>query len=320
MRHNVRPAFPAAMPELPDVTVYCERLAAILVGSALDEVRLFSPFLLRSIDVPPTALHGQRLQGVERIGKRIVLAFDAELFAVVHLMIAGRLQWRPLAVAARGRTGIAAFDFAPGSLLLTEAGSKKRASLHLVRGRAALAEFDRGGLEVLGSSVVQFAAALQRESRTLKRALTDPRLLSGIGNAYSDEILHAARLSPTQLTRNLDAAEVARLHAATQQVLRRWIATLRAEVGEGFPSRVTALRPGMAAHGRRGQPCRACGTAIQRIRYADSECNYCPTCQTGGRLLADRGLSRLMRDDWPRTLAELEERKRRPGGGRPATG
>ena len=303
------------MPELPDVTVYCERLAAILAGSALDEVRLFSPFLLRSVDVPPTALHGRRLQGVERIGKRIVLAFDEDIFAVVHLMIAGRFQWRPLAVAARGRSGIAAFDFAPGTLLLTEAGSRKRASLHIVRGRTSLAEFDRGGLEVPGSSLSQFAVALQRESRTLKRALTDPRLLNGIGNAYSDEILHAARLSPTQLTRNLDAGEVTRLHTATELVLRRWIATLRAEVGEGFPSRVTAFRPGMAAHGRRGQPCPTCDTPIQRIRYADSECNYCPTCQTGGRLLADRGLSRLMRDDWPRTLAELEERKRHPGGG-----
>lgn len=301
------------MPELPDVTVYCERLDALLVGATCLDLRILSPFLLRSVDTPPEHLRGRSLRGVERIGKRIVLAFDADHFAVLHLMIAGRLQWRPGRVAAAGRIVLAAFDFGPGTLLVTEAGSKKRASLHLVRGRAALTAFARGGLEVLGSDPAAFAAALTRENRTLKRALTDPRLISGIGNAYSDEILHAARLSPTQLTHNLTGDEVTRLHAATQHVLRHWTGVLRAEVGGGFPAKVTAFRAGMAVHGRHGQPCPTCAGAVQRIRYADSECNYCPACQTGGRLLADRGMSRLMRADWPKTLAELEERKHRHG-------
>ncbi len=301
------------MPELPDVTVYCERLTALLVGETLRELRIVSPFLLRSVEVSATEFSGRTLRGVERIGKRIVFAFDDERFAVMHLMIAGRFQWRPGRVPATGRIDRAAFDFGNGTLLFTEAGSKKRASLHLVRGRAALADFARGGLEVLGSTPAAFAAALTRENRTLKRALTDPRLFSGIGNAYSDEILHAARLSPTQLTHHLDADAMARLHAATQGVLQHWIDRLRAGAGDRFPAKVTAFRPGMAVHGRHGQPCPACGGPVQRIRYAESECNYCPACQTGGRLLADRGMSRLMREDWPRTLAELEERKQRHG-------
>jgi formamidopyrimidine-DNA glycosylase len=299
------------MPELPDVTIYRERLLGTLGGQQLAAVRLFSPFVLRTVDPPVEALVGQKLAGVERLGKRLILDFGAQLFLVVHLMIAGRLRLRKPGAKPPGRMGLAAFDFAPGTLLLTEAASKKRASLHVVRGRAALTEFDRGGLEVLDCTLAEFAAALRRENRTLKRALTDPRILSGIGNAYSDEILHAARLSPLQLTSRLDDAALARLHDATRNTLLLWTDRLRREVGDGFPDEVTAFREGMAVHGRFKQPCPVCATPVQHILYASNECNYCPTCQTGGRLLADRGLSQLMRQDWPKTLEELEERKGR---------
>jgi formamidopyrimidine-DNA glycosylase len=297
------------MPELPDVTVYQERLLAKLRDEVIIGTRLFSLFVLRSVEPPITVLQGRSLQGVERMGKRLVFDFGDELFLVLHLMIAGRLRWRRPGARPPGKMGLAAFDFAPGTLMLTEAASKKRASLHVVRGRAGLAEFDRGGLEVMDSTVADFAAALRRENRTLKRALTDPTILSGIGNAYSDEILHAARMSPLQLSRRLDDAAMARLHAATLTTLRDWTERLRAEVGAGFPEEVTAFRPGMAVHGRFKQPCPVCETPVQHILYASNECNYCPTCQTEGRLLADRGLSQLMRKDWPKTLEELEERK-----------
>ncbi len=298
------------MPELPDVTVYQERLVAKLRGEALAGTRLFSLFVLRSVEPPIDALHGRALRDVERLGKRLVLDFGDDLFLVCHLMIAGRLRWRKVGAKPPGKMGLAAFDFAHGTLLLTEAASKKRASLHVVRGRAALREFDRGGLEVMASSAPEFAAALRRENRTLKRALTDPTILSGIGNAYSDEILHAARLSPLQLTSRLDDESMARLHRATLATLAHWTTRLRTEVGDGFPEEVTAFRTGMAVHGRYKQPCPACQTPVQHILYASNECNYCPGCQTDGRLLADRGLSQLMRKDWPKTLDELEERKK----------
>ncbi|MEZ5965952.1 MAG: DNA-formamidopyrimidine glycosylase family protein [Planctomycetota bacterium] len=300
------------MPELPDVTVYRERLVALLGGRELDGVRLFSPFVLRSVEPPVQALVGRTLQDVERLGKRLVLVFGDDLFLVLHLMIAGRLRLRKPGAKPPGKMGLAAFDFAASTLMLTEAASKKRASLHVVHGRAGLAEFDRGGLEVMDTDVEAFAAALRRENRTLKRALTDPRILSGIGNAYSDEILHAARLSPTQLTANLGDDAMARLFAATRDTLRTWTERLRTEVGDGFPDEVTAFREAMAVHGRYKQPCPVCQTPVQHILYASNECNYCPTCQTEGRLLADRGLSQLMRKDWPKTLEELEEKKGRP--------
>jgi len=300
------------MPELPDVTVYQERIAALLGGHVLEAVRLTSPFLLRTVEPPLTALHGRTLRAVHRLGKRLVFEFDGELFLVLHLMIAGRLRWHPPGKLVGGRIDLCGFDFAHGTLVLTEAGTKKRASLHVVQGRAALAQFDRGGLEVLDATGPQFAAALRRENRTLKRALGDPTLFSGIGNAYSDEILHAARLSPVTLTSRLTDEEVERLRLAVVQTLQAWTDRLRQEVGEGFPDKVTAFREGMAVHGRYGKPCPACGSPVQRIRYADNECNYCAVCQCGGRLLADRGLSALLKKDWPRTLAELEER-RRPG-------
>jgi formamidopyrimidine-DNA glycosylase len=300
------------MPELPDVTVYRERLQALLAGQVLEDVRLSSPFVLRSVEPPVAALRGQRLAAVERLGKRLVFGFANDLFLVMHLMIAGRLQWYPGGKKPGGRIDLAALDWAPGTLVLTEAGTKKRASLHVVRGRAGLASFDRGGLEVQGASPAQFAAALRRENRTCKRALCDPTLFSGIGNAYSDEILHRARLSPVVLTSRLSDEEVERLRAAAVETLELWTDRLRREVGEGFPRKVTAFRDGMAVHGRYGEPCPACGSPVQRIRYADNECNYCARCQCGGRLLADRGLSALLKKDWPRTLEELEER-RRPG-------
>ena len=298
------------MPELPDVIVYQERLVAVLGSEPLQGVRLLSSFVLRTVEPPLGAFTGRALRGVERLGKRLVLDFGDELFLVLHLMIAGRLRWHPRAKKLGSKLDLAAFDFAHGTLVLTEAGSKKRASLHAVRGRAGLAAFDRGGLEVFEASDAAFAATLRRENRTLKRALCDPTLFSGIGNAYSDEILHRARLSPVTLTRRLDDAEVARLHAAARDVLRAWTERLRAEVGDGFPDKVTAFRDGMAVHGRHGQPCPDCGAPVQRIRYADNECNYCANCQCGGRLLADRGLSTLLKQDWPKTLAELEERRR----------
>lgn len=289
------------MPELPDVTVYRERIEA---------VRVQSPFLVRSVDPPLRAVHGWKLLAVQRLGKRLILELDGELFLVLHLMIAGRLRWHPPGKALAGKQALAAFDFAHGSLVLTEAGTKKRASLHVVQGREGLAPFDRGGLEVEGASAVTFAQVLRRENRTLKRALTDPTLFAGIGNAYSDEILHAARLSPVALTSRLTAAEVERLRLACVQVLQQWTAQLRREVGDGFPDKVTAFRPGMAVHGRFGEPCPQCQSPVQRIRYADNECNYCAECQCGGRLLRDRGLSMLLKKDWPKTLAELEERRR----------
>lgn len=298
------------MPELPDVELYLAALRPRVVGRPLQRVRLASPFLLRSVVPPLREAEGRTVTAVTRLGKRLVFALEGELFLVLHLMIAGRLRWRAAAAPVPKKVGLAAFDFPEGTLLLTEASPKKRASLHVVAGREGLAEHDRGGLEVLSATAEQLRAALGRESHTLKRALTDPRILSGIGNAYSDEILHRARLSPFRRTGDLAPEEGARLLAAAQAVLREWTERLIAETGEGFPEKVTAFRPGMAVHGRYGEPCPDCGTPVQRIVYAENEANYCPTCQTGGKLLADRVLSRLLKDDWPRTLEELEERKR----------
>jgi formamidopyrimidine-DNA glycosylase len=301
----------AAMPELPDVVVYIEALQRRLAGAQLARVRLASPFLLRSVDPPLAEAAGRSVVAVHRLGKRIVVELDGEVFLLLHLVIAGRLHWRAAGARIPGRIGLAAFDFSSGTLLLTEVGSKKRAALRLVRGRAALADHDPGGLEVLDADLPAFRAALTARNHTLKRALTDPGILSGIGNAYSDEILHRARLSPVMLTGRLDQDEVARLFDATRQTLLAWIDRLRAEAGDGFPEGVTAFRPGMAVHGRYGQPCPDCGAPVQRIVYADNETNYCARCQTGGRLLADRSLSRLLHEDWPRTLDELEERRTR---------
>jgi formamidopyrimidine-DNA glycosylase len=296
------------MPELPDVVVYVEALERRILGQPLERVRLASPFVLRSVDPPVREAEGRRVVAVRRLGKRIVLALEGGLFVVIHLMIAGRLRWRPPGAKTPGRIGLAAFDFPGGTLLLTEAGSKRRASLHLVRDEAALAGFDRGGLEPLETSLAGFRDRLVSESHTLKRALTDPRLFSGIGNAYSDEILHRARLSPVALTRRVDDDGIERLYDAARAVLVEWTDRLRREAGDGFPENVTAFRDGMAVHGRFREPCPICGTPVQRIRYADNETNYCPACQTGGRLLADRGLSRLLKEDWPRSLEEMEER------------
>jgi formamidopyrimidine-DNA glycosylase len=307
------------VPELPDVELYLHALRPRLLGQRLERVRIASPFLLRTVDPPMVDVEGREVRGLERLGKRVVWELDDERFVVIHLMIAGRFRWQPRGAAIPGKLGLAAFDLAAGTLILTEAGTRRRASLHLVRGRAALAAMDPGGIDVLSSSVDEFSGAVTLENHTLKRALTDPRLLSGIGNAYSDEILHAARLSPLRLTSQLTRDELARLHAAAIEVLTRWRDRLIAEAGDAFPEKVTAFRPGMAAHGRFGQPCPACGTAIQRIQYAANEANYCPTCQTGGRLLADRALSRLLKEDWPRSLEALEEHKasRRTKGRRP---
>ena len=296
------------MPELPDVVVYLEALERRILGRRLSRVRLLSPFVLRTVEPPITALHDRQVLALSRIGKRIVLGFEDELYLVIHLMIAGRLRWGPPAAKPPGRIGLAAFDFDEGTLLLTEAGTKRRASLHVVRGSLGLAGFERGGLEPLEASLEEFAVQLGLESHTLKRALTDPRLFSGIGNAYSDEILHHARLSPLKLTGRLSDEETARLYAAVQAVLQEWTERLRVETGEGFPEKVTAFREGMAVHGRYRQPCPTCSTPVQRIRYAENETNYCPSCQTEGRLLADRGLSRLLKEDWPRSLEELDER------------
>jgi len=296
------------MPELPDVTVYVERLAPRVVGQPLRRVRLANPFVLRSV-VPPLAdAHGKTVTGVRRIGKRIALALEDELFLVIHLMIAGRLRWREVDAKLPGKLSHAAFDFPTGTLLLTEAGTKKRASLRLVQGEPALRELDPGGLEVLEADLNQFKAALTSEGHTLKRALTDPHLFSGIGNSYSDEILHRARLSPVKQTRFLSDPEIERLYEATRLVLTEWTDRLRAEVGDGFPETVTAFRDGMAVHGRYRQPCPVCGAPVQRIVYAENEVNYCAGCQTDGRLLADRALSRLLKEDWPRNLDELAAR------------
>ncbi len=294
------------MPELPDVQVYIEALQARIVGRLLERVRLANPFVLRSVDPPIEAAAGRTVQGLRRLGKRIVIDLDDALFLVVHLMIAGRLHWRHAGAKIPGKIGLAAFDFDSGTLVLTEAGSKRRASVSLVRGERALEGLDPGGLEPLEADLPAFRAALGRESHTLKRVLTDPRLFSGIGNAYSDEILHRARLSPVKLSRQLDDDEIARLFVATRETLTEWISRLRREAGDGFPERVTAFRQGMAAHGRYRQPCPDCGAPIQRIVYAENETNYCARCQTGGKLLADRALSRLLKQDWPRTLDELE--------------
>jgi len=298
------------VPELPDVTVYVEALERHVAGRRLLGVRLASPSLLRSVDPPLAAAAGRRATGAARLGKRVVLSLEGDLHLVIHLMIAGRLRWRPQSAPLPAKRAHAAFDFEHGTLLLTEASARKRASLHVVAGRAALAAHDPGGLEPLDADLSAFAERLARERHTLKRALTDPTLFSGIGNAYSDEILHRARLSPLQLTTNLDAAEVARLHEATRATLAEWTERLRAEVGAGFPEKVTAFREGMAVHGRHGRPCPVCGAPVQRIVRGESESNYCARCQTGGRLLADRALSRLLREDWPRTLEEMEARRR----------
>ena len=295
------------MPELPDVELYLHALRPRITGQRLDRVRVASPFLLKTVDPSIRETEGRVVRGVSRLGKRVVWRLDDELFVVIHLMIAGRFRWKTPGAAIPARLGLAAFDFASGSLLLTEAGSRRRASLHVVRGADALAALDPGGLDVLGSSFEEFAGALTLENHTLKRALTDPRLLDGIGNAYSDEILHAARLSPLAMTQRLDPEQIARLHDRAIRLLTAWRDRLIAETGDKFPEKVTAFRPGMAVHGRFGKPCPVCGTPIQRIRYAANETNYCPNCQTGGRLLADRALSRLLREDWPRSLEELEQ-------------
>jgi formamidopyrimidine-DNA glycosylase len=298
------------MPELPDVTVYVERLRALTAGQPLEGMRIASPFVLRTVSPSPGELRGARVETVERLGKRIVLGLDGQRFIVIHLMIAGRLRWKERGAKVPGKVGLAAFDFPTGTLIFTEASPKKRASLHLVAGRAGLAEFDRGGLDVFTATAAQFAARLRGERHTVKRSLTDPTLFDGIGNAYSDEILHAAKLSPFRMTSALTDAEIAALHRAAIDTLTWWVDLLRAEVGDGFPDKVTAFRPEMAVHGKFGQPCPRCGTPVQRIIYADNEANYCPTCQTEGRLLADRGLSRLLKEDWPRSLDELEERRK----------
>ena len=295
------------MPELPDIVVYIEALEKRILGEPLDEIRIASPFLLRTAEPPIQAAEGKRVRELRRIGKRIAIGLDSDLWLVLHLMIAGRLHWRdPGAKLPGGRRGLAGFDFPNGALILTEAGSKKRASLRLFQGDEPLRSQDPGGLEVFECELDAFSRALTSANHTLKRSLTDPRLFSGIGNAYSDEILHRARLSPVKLTKNLDPASIERLFDATRETLDFWVKKLREEAGEGFPEKVTAFREGMAVHGRYGKPCPDCGTAVQRIRYASNETNYCPQCQTGGKLLADRALSRLLKKDWPRTIEELE--------------
>jgi formamidopyrimidine-DNA glycosylase len=305
------------MPELPDIATYLSALEPRIVGARLEQVRIVSPFVLRSADPPIAALAGRRVVGVRRLGKRIVLAFEEQYFAVLHLMVAGRLHWKAPGAPIPRRVGLAAFDFPGGTLLLTEAGTKHRASLYVVRGADALAAHDPGGLDVLTATLEQFRGVLGREAHTLKRALTDPRSFDGIGNAYSDEILHRARLSPLRLTTQLTSEESERLFRATRETLAEWIERLRAEAGSGFPEKVTAFRAGMAVHGRFRQPCPVCGAPIQRIRYATNEVNYCATCQTGGRVLADRSLSRLLKNDWPRSLEEWAERA---GGATGASG
>ncbi|HKH82098.1 MAG TPA: DNA-formamidopyrimidine glycosylase family protein [Gemmatimonadales bacterium] len=294
------------MPELPDITLYLEHLAPRVLDQVLERVVVRSPFVLRSVDPPLSAVAGKRVLGLRRMGKRIVFQLEDDLFVVIHLMIAGRLRWKPPGTKPPGKLGLAAFEFPSGVLLLTEAGTKRRASIYLVPGEERLKEFARGGMEVLESDEQEFAARLRSESHTLKRALTDPRLFSGIGNAYSDEILHRARLSPLARTGKLSDEEVARLYQATRDTLQDWIVRLRKESGDKFPDKVTAFREGMAVHGRYKLPCSDCGTPVQRIRYADNETNYCARCQTGGRLLADRAMSRLLKEDWPRSIDEVE--------------
>ncbi|HEY8258785.1 MAG TPA: DNA-formamidopyrimidine glycosylase family protein [Gemmatimonadales bacterium] len=296
------------MPELPDVVVYLEALEPRILGQPIEAIRVQSPFVLRTVEPPIAEAVGRRVIALRRIGKRLVFGLEGELYLIIHLMIAGRLRWRPRGAKPPGRIGLAAFDFPGGTLLLTEAGSKRRASIHLVQGAAALAEVHRGGLEPLEIDKATFAERLLSENHTLKRSLTDPRLFSGIGNAYSDEILHRAKLSPLRLTSRLTDEEIGRLHHAVRDVLTEWTERLRRDTGNKFPEKVTAFRDGMAVHGRYREPCPVCGTPVQRIRYADNETNYCPTCQTEGKLLADRALSRLLREDWPRSLDEMEER------------
>jgi formamidopyrimidine-DNA glycosylase len=294
------------VPELPDITVYIEALKSRILGQQVNQVRVAGPFLLRTVDPPLTAVDRKRVRELRRIGKRIAIGLDGDLWMVLHLMIAGRLHWSKPGVKLTRKRALAAFDFHAGSLLLTEAGSQRRASLHILAGADGLRELDPGGLEVLEADLNEFSARLLSGNHTLKRALTDPRLFSGIGNAYSDEILHRARLSPVALTDRLQNDEIERLHKATREVLIEWTGVLRTEAHGEFPENVTAFREQMAVHGKYGKPCPRCGTKVQRIRYANNETNYCPSCQTGGRLLADRALSRLMKQDWPRTLEELE--------------
>jgi formamidopyrimidine-DNA glycosylase len=295
------------MPELPDITVYIEALQDRLLNQPLQKIRIASPFILRSFDPPIGTAEGKKVVGFDRLGKRIVFELEDELFMIFHLMIAGRFHWKKRGAPVPRKFAHAAFDFPPGTLLLTEMGTKKRASLHLVRGRERLAEHDPGGLEIFGSDLDLFRAALTRENHTLKRTMTDPHVFSGIGNAYSDEILHRARLSPIKQTQHLSELEVERLYRATKEVLREWIKRLRKDTGKNFPERVTAFRDDMAVHGKYRKPCPDCGSPVQRIAYAENETNYCAKCQTGGRLLADRSLSRLLKADWPKTLEEMEE-------------
>jgi len=295
------------VPELPDVVVYIEALEARVLDKTLENIRIASPFVLRSVDPAPSALLGKMVRAIRRLGKQIVFVFDDEHFLVIHLMIAGRLQWRERHASLTGKIGLAAFDFDSGTLILTEAGSKKRASLHIVRGEKTLKTFDRQALEVLESSLEQFESCLRRENHTLKRSLTDPRLFSGIGNAFSDEILHHSQLSPMKQTSKMSEEEVRRLWESTRSVLAEWVVRLRKQTGNEFPSKVTAFRPEMAVHGRFGKPCPRCGAPVQRIVYAENECNYCAPCQTEGRLLADRAISRLLKEDWPRSLEEMEK-------------
>jgi formamidopyrimidine-DNA glycosylase len=299
------------MPELPDIVTYISALEPLIVGQTLRRVRLASAFLLRTAQPPITSVEGRVVRQLRRVGKRIAIGVEGDFWLVLHLMIAGRLHWRPPQAKLAGRQNLAAFDFPNGSLVLTEAGTKRRASLHILLGEEGLRSIDPGGIDVFSSDLKSFRAALTVENRTLKRALTDPRLLSGIGNAYSDEILHAAQLSPIALTRNLKPEEWERLFVATQQTLELWVSNLQAEAKNAFPEKVTAFRKGMAVHGRYGEPCPSCGDKVLRIRYADNETNYCARCQTGGKVLADRSLSRLLKGDWPRTLEELEGLKRR---------
>jgi formamidopyrimidine-DNA glycosylase len=297
------------VPELPDITLYLEALAPRVLDQPLERLRIANPFLLRTPDPPVSAVEGRRVTGLRRLGKRIVMAVDGDLFLVLHLMIAGRLRWRDAGAPIPGKVGLAAFDFPTGTAVLTEAGSKRQASLHIVNA-SGLEALDPGGLEVLESDLAAFAERLTRVNHTVKRALTDPHIFSGIGNAYSDEILHAAGMSPMKLTASLSDEEIARLHRATVGTLDRWIRRLREEAGGAFPEKVSAFREGMAVHGRYRQPCPVCGAPVQRIVYARNEANYCAHCQTGGRLLSDRALARLLRDDWPKTLEAMEQRMR----------
>ena len=299
------------MPELPDVTVYVERLAALVVGQPIEGIRIASPFVLRTVSPSPKELIGAKVVSVERLGKRIIIGVEGARFIVIHLMIAGRLRWKEPRAKLPGKLALAGFDFPNGTLVFTEASPKKRASLHVVAGRDSLAEFDRGGLDVFTATAKQFGERLTGERHTVKRSLTDPTLFDGIGNAYSDEILWAAKMSPFRMTTALDSGEIKALHNAAKTQLVLWTDRMRAEVGDGFPDKVTAFRPEMAVHGKYGEPCPRCGSKVQRIVYADNEANYCATCQTEGKLLADRSLSRLLKEDWPKTLEELEDRKAR---------